>query len=215
MALRLVIADKQPLIHLGLRALLSRSTQYEIVESCFDANAILPALLREKADLLIVDLDLPWDSGLAMLETLFSYHLDIKVVIFSKDFSAENYLKLIKLGVNGVLLKDMPLTSIPVCLDHVAAGGDWQEKNTVKRALALLMNQAGQKADCPSRLLTKRELDVARLIRAGLSNQEIARKLYVSEGTIKLHLNKAYSKLKIKGRLQLALLAEEWDAVSL
>lgn len=213
MSIRLVIVDKQPLVHLGFKALLSNLTKYDIVESCFDANSVFPVLVKEKPDLLIIDADLPWESGLMILETLVTHDQSIKVVVFSKEISADNYLKLMQFGVNGVLLKDMPLNLITECLNHVSGGGDWLEKNTIRQALKLLMDQSAQKSDCQSKLLTNRELEVARLIRAGLSNQEIAKQLYVSEGTIKLHLNKIYYKLKIKGRLQLALQAETWTLI--
>jgi DNA-binding NarL/FixJ family response regulator len=116
----------------------------------------------------------------------------------------DEVLEAIRLGVRGVVLKEMAPRLLVQCLRKVHAGGEWLEKHSVGRALEkILQHEAG--AQQLARILTARELEITRLVASGLRNREIAQQLSLSEGTVKLHLHNIYKKLKVDSRLALTL----------
>ena len=106
------------------------------------------------------------------------------------------------MGVEGVVLKDMATALLVRAVREVHAGGRWIEKGTATRALGTLLNRKSTENDI-EKILTPRELEVARLTAEGHSNKVVADKLSITEGTAKLHLHHVYEKLGVDGRMAL------------
>jgi DNA-binding NarL/FixJ family response regulator len=208
MAIRLVLADDHPLVLEGLESLLSREGDFLILASCATGRETLQAVREHRPDLLVLDLRMPGGGGLDVLKGLREEGLDTRVVVLTAGLEEEEVLQAIRLGVRGMVLKEMAPRLLVQCLRKVHAGGQWLEKESVGKALEhMLQREAGARE--LSQTLTTREADVVRMVVQGLRNKEIAERLFVSEGTVKVHLHNIYEKLDIDGRMALVMWARD------
>jgi DNA-binding NarL/FixJ family response regulator len=117
-------------------------------------------------------------------------------------------LKALRLGVGGIVLKEMEPQLLVQCVRKVHAGGQWLERHSTSRVLdRLLQREAGARE--LAGVLTPREREILRLVAGGLQNKAIAKELFISEGTVKIHLHNIYEKLRLDGRLALLRYAQE------
>jgi len=130
------------------------------------------------------------------------------VVILTASIQEEQLLEALRLGVRGVVLKEMAPALLVQCVRKVHSGGQWIERDSARRALEkILERQAGARA--LGEFLTSREAQIVTLIAKGMRNKEIAEKLFISEGTVKIHLHNIYEKLGVDGRLALMRYTQE------
>lgn len=208
MAFTLVAADPQPLSLLGLDQLLKSEQDLELVACCSTAADALKETWRLTPDILLIDINLPDRRGLELVNELKNSSLEVKVVILAASMDEEETIDALKYGVKGVILKDMPAHLLIQCLHKVAMGGVWMEKESVGQAFEkMLHREAGMRR--LTTILTAREIEVMKLVSGGLSNQQIAEKLIVREGTIKIHIHNIYRKLGINNRVDLTLYAQK------
>jgi DNA-binding NarL/FixJ family response regulator len=124
-------------------------------------------------------------------------------VLLADYLRDEETMDALRLGAGGVVLEDMPPGLLIQCLRKVARNEQWYEKIALGRALEKMLRQ--EEAVRRARVtLTRRELEVVKLVSAGLRNKDIAVKLGIGEGTVKLYLNTIYRKLEVTGRVELA-----------
>jgi len=208
MAFTLVAADPHPLSLLGLSRLLESEPGFELLACCATAEQALQEVWQHKPDILLLDITLPDRNGLDLVNELKNSSLDVKVVILTSSMDEEQTIDSLRFGVKGVVLKGMPSHLLIQCLQKVAAGGLWMEKESIGSAFEkMLQREAGMRR--LTTILTAREIEVMKLVASGLSNQEIAGKLIVQEGTIKIHIHNIYRKLGIKNRVDLTLYAQK------
>ena len=208
MSIKLVAADPHPLSLLGFDQLLKDEAGIELVATCGTAAQLVQDVVRYAPDILVVDVNLPDRNGLEVINELKNSSLDINVIILTVEMDEEQTIDALKFGVKGVVLKDMPSHLLVQCIQKVAAGGIWMEKESIGSAFEkMLHREAGMRR--LSTILTARETEVMRAVATGLSNQQIAEKLIVSEGTIKIHVHNIYKKLGINNRVDLTLYAQK------
>ena len=208
MAIKLVAADPHPLSLLGLAQLLKSEPGFELLASCTTAAETLKAVWKEQPDILLVDINLPDRKGLELINELKNSSLEVLVVILTTAMDEDQTIDALRYGVKGVVLKDMPAHLLLQCLQKVAAGGLWMEKESIGNAFEkMLHREAGMRR--LATILTARETEVMRCVAGGLSNQQIAEKLIVREGTIKIHVHNIYRKLGITNRVDLTLYAQK------
>lgn len=208
MPIRIVIADDHPVVRRGLAQFIADEDELEIVAECADGGAALRAVELHAPDVLIVDLRMPQLTGLDVLRHLQNSGSQIPAVLLAGNISDDEVVEAMRYGVKGVVLKEMAPSLLVACIRKVAAGGTWLEKEAVGRAMEKLLRDASSRAKVRD-VLTPREIEIARMVAAGLPNREIGEKLFISEGTVKTHLHSVYEKLGLKGRLQLAKYAQE------
>ncbi len=208
MTLKLVAADPHPLSLLGLAQLLQSEPNFELVASCSTASQAMQEVLRHEPELLLIDVNLPDRNGLELINELKNSTLDIKIIILTGALDENQTIDALRFGVKGVVLKDMPSHLLLQCLQKVAAGGLWMEKESIGAAFEkMLHREAGMRR--LATILTPRETEVMRCVATGLSNNQIAEKLIVSEGTIKIHVHNIYRKIGINNRVDLTLYAQK------
>ena len=139
--------------------------------------------------------------GLAVIEALARRKLKTRPVILATSISEESFLRAQTLGVRGVVLKDMPVSSLVRCVRIVHQGGEFIEKNSLMRALGSVLRREAARETLTK--LTSRERAVADKVLNGMSNKDIGRQLGLTEGTVKSHLHRVYRKLQVKGRFAL------------
>lgn len=208
MAVTLVVADHHPLSLLGLVRLLEPEPELTLLASCATAAEAKAAVWRHQPDLLVIDIALPDRNGLELINELKNSSLGVKVVILTTKLDEVQTIDALRYGVKGVMLKSMPLHLILQCLQKVAAGGSWLEKESIGHAFEkMLHREAGMRR--LATILTARETEVMQCVASGLSNQQIAEKLIVQEGTVKIHVHNIYRKLGINNRVDLTLYAQK------
>ncbi len=204
MVIRLVLADDHPLLLDALARLLEQQPDMEVVACCGDGEAALRAVREHRPDILVLDLRMPQLDGLEVARRAARECPSPRVVILTGELGEEELLEAVRLGVRGVVLKEMAPDLLVRCVRTVHAGGQQLEGEVVGRALERLL--AGQAAAQQQSAggLTPREIELARLVSQGLRNKEIAARPGISEGTLKIHLHRVYEKLGVTSRVELA-----------
>ncbi len=208
MAITLIAADPHPTFLLGLKHLVSSEADLDLLACCSSAAEVRREIGRLKPDLLILDLTLPDGNGVELLRELMNSSQPVKVVILTAVMDNDQAIESLRLGVQGVVLKNMPSHLIVQCIRKVAAGGLWMEKQSIGQAFEkMLRREAGVRR--LANILTPRETEIMCLVAQGLSNRKIAEDLLVCEGTVKIHVHNIYGKLGIKNRVDLTLYAQK------
>lgn len=206
--IRIVIADDHPVVRRGLAQFIADEDELEIVAECADGESALAAVARYAPDVLIVDLRMPLLSGIEILRRLQALPSSPATVLLAGNVSDDEVVEAMRLGVRGVVLKEMAPSLLVACIRKVAAGGTWLEKEAVGRTLDKLLRQESSRQKVRD-ILTPREIEIVRMVASGLGNREAGEKLFISEGTVKTHLHSVYEKLGLKGRVHLVRYAQE------
>jgi DNA-binding NarL/FixJ family response regulator len=208
MPINLVIADDHPLILDAMENLFRLEKDLKVFARCLDGDEALKAVCRYQPDILVLDIQMPAKDGLVVLREMRKEQLPTRVVILTATLDEEGLTEAVGLGVRGLVLKELAPKLLVQCIRKVHAGELWLEKRSVSSALEKMVERevAGREA---SVVLSRREIEVVRLVTSGLRNKEIANKLFISEGTIKVHLHTIYEKLSMHSRLELSLYARD------
>ena len=208
MPIRLVLADDHPLILDGLENLFHLEKDFQVAARCTDGLETLQAVRQHGPDVLILDIRMPGKDGLEIVREMRKEKLPARVVLLTAALEEEEFLEAVRLGVQGLVLKEMAPKLLVQCIRRVHAGKQWLEHHSARQALEkMLRREAGARE--LAAILTPREIDIVRLAAQGLRNKEIADKLFISEGTVKTHLHNIYEKLNIDSRVALVHYAQE------
>ena len=200
----LVIADDHPIVLAGLENLFRRERDFRVAASCVDGIDALHAIDIHQPNVAVLDLHMPRMDGLAVLRQMQRNKAATRAVLLAAVIDDDDLLEAVDLGVSGVVLKEMAPALFVQCVREVHAGGRWLEKRSVTQALDKRMRRQEGMRDMV-KVLTARELEIAGAVASGLRNKEIAEKLRIAEGTVKIHLHGIYEKLAIDGRMALIL----------
>ena len=205
--IRVVLADDHPIVLDGLANLFRLEPDFQVVARCVNGEESLSAVRRHRPDVLLLDIHMPCKDGLTVLRELQREKLPTKVVLLAAVLEEEEVLDALRLGVRGMLLKELAPQMVVRCVRKVHAGEQWIETHAFGRALhTLLQREAGQRE--ATGLLTPREIEMVRMVARGLRNKEMSEKLAISEGTVKIHLHNIYKKVKVESRVELILYAQ-------
>jgi len=205
--MRVLIADDHPIMLSGLEAIL-RGSDYQVVAKVSDGAAVLEELPKSRPELLVIDVQMPVRTGMDVLRTLRSRGDRRPVVLLTAQLDNADLVEAIKLGVDGILLKDGAQSLLLTCLNSVRGGTRWVDKGLLERALDLTMSGGAERND-PFADLTAKERAVAGLVAQGLRNKNIAAELGITEGTVKVYLHRIYEKVGVSNRTELALFARD------
>jgi DNA-binding NarL/FixJ family response regulator len=208
MSIGLVLADDHHLILDGLESLFRLEEDFQVLARCTNGEETLKAVKRHRPDILVLDIRMPGKDGLKVAGEIRSEGLPTRIVLLTAELDEQQLLDAVNLGVQGIVLKEMAPQLLVQCIRKVYSGGLWLEGNSAALALEKLVKQAAG-VRVAADLLTARETDLIRMIAKGLRNKEIAERLFISEGTVKVHLHHIYEKLGIDGRLALLRFAQD------
>ena len=200
----LVLADDHPIVLNGLAQLFQTEPDFKVLALCPDGAQALEAVRQHRPDLLILDLKMPVKDGLAVLRELRAEKLSPRVILLTAALEDSEVLTAVRLGVDGVVLKETAPDVLLRAVRQVHAGGQWLERRAVGDALQRTFEREAE-ARAVDAVLTPREAEIARMVASGLRNKDIGERLHISEGTVKIHLHNVYDKLKVPGRLELAV----------
>ena len=204
--IRLVLADDHPIVLDGLEQLFGREPDLGVVARATSADGALRALEEFRPDVLVLDLAMPGHDGVWVMEQAAARKLPARIVLLTAHVDEQKLIDAVRLNVAGVVLKEMAPRLLVECVRKVHAGEKWLERHSVARAMDRMAKRENELQRL-ARLLTPRELEIVRLAAEGLRNREIADRLTITEGTVKIHLHHIYEKLGVTGRPQLILYA--------
>ena len=207
MSIRLVLADDHPIVLDGLETLFRLEPDFDVAARCVNGEETVVAVRRHRPDVLVLDIHMPRKDGLAVLRDLQHDKLPTKVVLLAAVLEEDEVLEAMRLGVRGMVLKELAPQMVVQCVRKVHAGEQWLEKHAVSRVVdSLLRREAGERE--AANVLTPREIEMVGMVARGLRNKEMSKRLAISEGTVKIHLHHIYRKLKVENRVELILYAQ-------
>jgi len=201
--MNIVIVDDHPLVRQGLTAVLSAEENMNLIGEAANADEALEIITRTKPDIALVDLRLMDVSGLDIVKVCMEKVPACKYIILTSSVDQEDFRRARELGVDGYVLKEAFPEELIAAIRLVNRGRKYYDPSMVD----LLMNK--DKTDFCIEQLTPRELEVLRSLGEGLNNKDIAKKLFITEYTVKKHVSQVLAKLDLTGRTQAALYAVE------
>ena len=211
--IRVFLAEDHQVVLRGLEALLKTEPEIEIVGSATDGLAALNAVLRHQPDVLLLDLQMPLKSGLQMIPEIRAKSPATKIVVLTSFGDDETIFSAIQAGALSYLLKDCSPNELVQAIRDAHEGIPTLPADIAVRLIREINKPPEQTpTEDP---LTARELEILRLIARGMTNQEIADKLIISERTVRTHVSNILDKLHLANRTQATLYAlrEGWSTL--
>jgi DNA-binding NarL/FixJ family response regulator len=200
--IRVVVVDDHRVVRAGLETLLSSAEDIEVVGSAADGREAITLILEASPDVVLMDVSMPVMDGIEATRQVTSTGADARIVMLTSFNEQSKVVAAVEAGAVGYILKDAEPERLLDAIRAAAAGGAPLDPRAATALLAP-RSQAPAVAD-----LTPRELDVLRLVAEGLASKQIARRLDISEKTVKAHLTHVYQRLGVSDRTQAALWAE-------
>lgn len=208
--IRIVLVDDQTLVRQGIRSLLELAGDITIVAEASDGDEGLIVIARERPDVVLLDVRMPKKNGLDVLRALKDAGTLLPVILLTTFDDDEALFEAVRAGAKGYLLKDVSLEQLTEAIRAVAAGGTVIRPAVTERVLRGLEHMPRDfDALSPPDPLTRREIEILRLMAGGYSNREIADALGTAEGTVKNHASSILSKLGVRDRTRAVLKALE------
>jgi DNA-binding NarL/FixJ family response regulator len=212
----ILIADDHPVFRGGLRALIQNEPGFTLAEEAVDGAQAIVLTRKLKPDVLLLDLAMPRRTGLEALKEISSLGLPTKVAVLTAAIEEEQVTEALRLGARGVILKDTATELLVKAIKCIVAGEFWVGRNNVnglvqamRMAYEVRPEEAAEKFS-----LTARELEVVAAIIEGETNKDIAKRLAISEQTVKHHLSSIFDKVGVSNRLELALFSVNHQLIS-
>ena len=202
----ILVVDDHPLMRKGILQLIAMEPSLRLVGEAGDGQQGVELAHRLRPDLILLDLNMRGLSGMEALKALKAADLDMRVIILTVSDSEEDVVAALRLGADGYLLKDMEPEEVLHSL-KTAAQGRIALGERVAAILADTLRHETQPRPIDSVKLTEREREILSLIAAGCSNKLIARKLNITEGTVKVHVKHLLRKLDLASRVEAAVWA--------
>ena len=213
--IRVLLVDDQELVRTGLRGILRGAFGFEVVGECADGGEVPAAVAALAPDVVLMDVRMPFVDGVRATHEL-RRRPDSPPVLALTTFDDEEVLAgMLRAGAAGFVLKGVPAEDLQRAVRAVAAGDAWLDPAVTARVLAIYRSAPSAAASSAGLdALTGREREVLALIGRGKTNGEIAAELFVSEGTIKTHVNHVFAKLQLRDRAAAIVFAFEHDLVT-
>jgi len=209
---RLLIADDQELVRTGLRTILQGVEDFEVVGEAADGLAAISQTARLKPDLVLMDIRMPHLDGVEATARIRASEPAPRVILLT-TFDLDQYVYAgLRAGASGFLLKDTLAAELVAAIRAVLAGDAVIAPSATRRLVERFLEAAPPDPAAQAAALaplTTREHEVLTLLGRGLSNAEIARRLYLSEATVKTHVGRVLGKLGLRDRIQAVVLAYE------
>ncbi|MFI5958620.1 response regulator [Cryptosporangium sp. NPDC051539] len=209
MTIRVLLADDQALVRLGLRALLENEPGIEVVGDVGDGLAAVSAALRTRPDVILMDVRMPGIDGIEASRRIVGALAETRIIVLT-TFEIDEYIfDALRVGASGFLLKDTRPAELLDAIRQVVAGGALLSPSVTRRVVKTFVDQPARVAKPHPRWssLTEREQEISGLVSEGLSNDEIADRLVISPATVRTHVGRAMVKLGARDRAQLVVFA--------
>ena len=213
--IRVLIADDQALVRDGFRSLIDREADLEVVAEAVDGAEAVSLTQQHRPDVVLMDVRMPRIDGLTATRRVLSLPSPPRVLVLTTFDRNEWVYDALSAGASGFLLKDVRATQLTDAIRTVAAGESLLAPSITRRLIEqFVANTAPARRPSNDVGLTEREIEVLRMIAAGLSNAEIAQRLVISHSTVKTHVNRLLTKLGLRDRTQAVIYAYEHGVIN-
>ena len=205
-SIRVAIADDHAIVLHGLQQLFERQGGFDVVACSRNGDEALAVVRSQPVDILVLDLRMPGKSGLDVLREVSTDAPSCRVVLLTAALRDAAVSEIMQAGAKGIVLKESSPEDLIDCVRRVHRGHVWIDRGLLARTF----DRGGKNGEGSETVsLTPREREIIRMVAQGLRNREIGQRLFISEGTVKIHLHNVYDKLGLDGRLELLLYAQE------
>lgn len=214
--IRVLLVDDQELVRAGLRGILRTSFGFEVVGECTNGTEVGATVATVQPDVVVMDVRMPLMDGVEATRRLRAQDSSPPVLALTTFDDDEVLAGMLRAGAAGFVLKSLPAEDLQRAVRTVAGGGSWLDPAVTGRVLATYRSATPRAAprDASVDALTVREREVLARIGRGQTNAEIADELFVSEGTVKTHVNHVFAKLHLRDRAAAIVFAFDHDLVT-
>lgn len=205
MAIEIMIADDHSMVREGLKQLLELDGDIVVTGEASDGVECLKLLESNVPQVLLLDINMPNMNGLEVLEKIKEQKIDTKVIILTVHNEIEYLLKAVEIGIDGYMLKDSDSNELKKAISSVIQGESYIQPNLIPLLNSKMIERDIDKEKLE--LLTKREIEVLKLMAFGSYNKDIGEKLNISERTVKNHISSIFKKIDVSDRTQAAIFA--------
>ncbi len=206
--IKVLIADDHHMVRQGIKQILELENDIEVISQASNGEEAVKFTREYKPDVILMDINMPGMNGLQAIEELKKDEDGHRIVVLTIHQDREYLFKTLQLGAEGYVLKDAESSVLIEAIRTVANGNTYVQPNMtselVKEFSRISTHTKGKEEE---NILTSREVEVIELIAEGLINKEIAKKLYISEKTVKNHVSNIFKKLNVSDRTQAAIYA--------
>jgi two-component system NarL family response regulator len=209
-AIRVLIADDQALFRRGLHVVLDSEENIEVVAEVADGEAAVIKAQELMPDVVVMDVRLPRLNGIEAARRIRALLPDTRILMLTVSDDEDDLYEAVKAGASGYLLKEISVDEVAGAIHVVMKGHSLISPSMASKLLRqfnALARQAAGRAQLPAPVLTARELEVLKLVARGMSNREVAEKLYISENTVKNHVRNILEKLHSHSRMEAVMYA--------
>lgn len=217
--IKIMIADDQQLIRNSLKIILDANPNFKVISTVSNRQEVLDSIKKEKPDIILMDIRMPKMDGTVCTKYVKEKYPDIKVIVLTTFDDDDFIFSALKYGASGYLLKGVSTKELYNAINTVEHGGAMINPNIAEKVFKLFSkmaqsNYAIQVNDKDTKNFSKHEWEVIQQVGFGLSNKEIAAKLFLSEGTVRNYISKILDKLQLRDRTQLAIWAVQTGVTS-
>jgi DNA-binding NarL/FixJ family response regulator len=213
--IKILICDDQDLVCEGLKAILGTDPELRVVGAANDGAEAIELIPSCQPDLILMDLKMPIMNGVQATRQIRQQYPKIEVLVLTTYDADEWVLDAIRAGARGYLLKDTPRDRLLIAIKEAAAGKTPVDPNVAGKLFAHVTQQTTAPDTTIASQLSEREKEVLSLLAKGLTNAEIAARIYLSEGTVRNYVSSIFEKLGVEDRTQAAVLAIRYGLADL
>ena len=208
-----MITDDHSLIREGLKQLLELEGDFQVIAEVCDGIDCMEKLKEQIPDVLLLDINMPRMNGLEVLQKIKDEKIDVKILVLTVHNEVEYLLKAVDIGINGYLLKDSESSELKKAILSVVDGEDYIQPSLIPVLNAKMIDRDMDSEKIEK--LTKRELEVLKLLAVGMYNKGVADELHISERTVKNHVSSIFKKIDVSDRTQAAVFAIRNNLISI
>jgi len=205
--MKIVICDDQDIVRDGLELLLKLEPDIEVVGIASDGAEAVTMVEQKKPDLVLMDLKMPVMNGVDATREIKARCPGVKVMVLTTYGTDDWVFDALRAGASGYLLKDAPREGVLGAIRGTMEGKTFIDPAVAGKVLSEITSSRKKPETLITSKLTEREVEVLRLLARGLSNEDIAKKLFLSEGTVRNHISSIVDKLGVSDRTQAAIIA--------
>lgn len=208
-----MIVDNHSMVREGLKKLLEFDGDIEVIGEANDGLECLEFLEKVVPQVVLLDIDMPKMNGLEVLQKIKEKKIEVKVIILTVHNEIEYLIKAVNIGIDGYMIKDSESSELRKAIFHVIDGETYIQPSLIPLLKSRILER--DKDEIKIEKLTKRELEILKLLSIGLYNKEIGEKLNISERTVKNHVSNIFRKIDVTDRTQAAVFAIKNNLVNI